>query len=96
MATFEPTQAEKDAASYLDWDDAELGKFCKNVALTLDRLKDDADGLHKVTAASCAMMLVGSCVDSNAGSLKLTLEDYSHASKPCGDWTITVKRKRAS
>lgn len=94
MATFEPTQAEKDAATYLDWDDAELGKFCKNVALTLDRLKDDAEGLHKVTAASCAMMLVRSCVDINASTLSLKLDGYTHKNEPGGDWTITVKRNR--
>lgn len=29
MADFTYTQAEKDAVSYLDWDDAALGRFTK-------------------------------------------------------------------
>src|SRR4051812_47779103 len=94
MATFEPTEAEKATASYLDWDDAELGKFAKYVGLTLSKAKDDAEGLHRLTAASCAMMLIATCVDSNAAELTLNLEGYTHKGVPEGDWTLVLKKKR--
>lgn len=94
MAEFEPTEAEKEANSYLDWDDAELGKFTKYVALKFDAMKNDAEGLKKVTASSCAMLLMGACVDSNADELTLNMGGFSHKGIPEGDWTLIVKRKR--
>lgn len=93
MAEFEPTEAEKAANSYLDWDDAELGKFTKYIALKFDALKDDAKGLKRVTVSSCAMMLMGACVDSNAAEMTLNISGFSHKSIPEGDWTLVVKRK---
>lgn len=94
MAEFEPTEAEKAANSYLDWDDAELGKFTKYVALRFAELKDDAEGLKRVTASSCAMLLMGACVDSNAAELTLNMGGFSHKGIPEGDWTLVVKRKK--
>lgn len=93
MAVFEPTEAEKAAASYLDWDDAELGKFTKQVALTLDGLKADAEGLHRVTVASCAMMIIGQCVEANAAELTLKLDGYTHKGLPEGNWLLTLKKR---
>lgn len=92
MAIFEPTEAEKAAKSYLDWDDAELGKFCKYVALRFRDMQKDAEGLHKVTATSCAMMLIGACVESNAAELTLDTKGFTHKGQPNGDWNITVTK----
>lgn len=95
MSKFEPTQAEKDALSYLDWDDAALGRFAKHIACTLHKLQGDADGLHKVTAASCAMMLVGAAVDANAATIRLAMDGHTHNEIPTGDWVVTVQRVQA-
>lgn len=92
MALFEPTQAEKDASSYLDWDDASLGKFAKYCALVMEQNSKDAEGLHRVSAASCAMMLVGACLDCNAGTLEFKMDGHTSKGKDTGDWIITVKR----
>lgn len=92
MADLILTEAEKAAESYLDWDDAALGRFTKYIAATIEKHKDDADGLHRVTAASAAMLLVASCVDANAGSLMLKLEGHTHGDVLTGDWLITVKK----
>lgn len=94
MSKFIPTQAEKDALSYLDWDDAALGRFTKHVACTLAKVSGDQDGLHKVTAASNAMMLVGMAFEANAATLKLTLSGHAHKEIPTGDWVVTVKRTK--
>ena len=93
MAQFEPTELEKSAASYLDWDDAELGKFTKYVGLTLDQIRNDAEGLHRVSAASCAMMLIACCHDSNATEMSIKLDGHTHGKEQTGDWIVTVKRR---
>lgn len=96
MAVFEPTEEEKAAASYLDWDDAALGKFTKYCGLVMDQNSKDGEGLHRVSAASCAMRLVSQCVDSNAAELKLKLDGHTLRGQKTGDWIVTVKRRKAS
>lgn len=93
MAVFEPTEAEKEASSYLEWDDAELGKFTKYCGLVMEKNSKDAEGLHRVSAASCAMMLVGACIDSNAATLELKLDGHTRRGDKTGDWIVTVKRR---
>lgn len=93
MEKFEPTQEEKDAPTYFDWDDARLGQFTKYCGRMLEKMKDDAEGLHRVTVSSCAMLLVGAAHDANASELTLNMEGNTHKGEPIGDWIITVKRK---
>lgn len=95
MAEFIPTEAEKAAASYLDWSDEALGKFTKRVALKLEEMRDDAEGLRKVATASCAMTLVSSAWEANAGRLELSLEGHTIGEQETGDWIITVEKKPA-
>ncbi len=92
MAIFEPTEAEKEASSYLDWDDASLGKFAKYCGLVMEANSKDAEGLHRVSIASCAMMLVGACLDNNAGSLEFKMDGHTRKGEKTGDWLITVRR----
>lgn len=92
MALFEPTAEEKDANSYLEWDDAELGKFAKYVALTLEENRKDAEGLHRVSAASCAMLLVSQCIDTNASEMTLNMEGHTRAGVPYGNWHLKVEK----
>ena len=94
MSEFIPTQEEKDALSYLDWDDAALGRFTKHVACTLDKIRDDAEGLHRVMTAAAAMALIGATVEANADRLELNLDSHTHEGVPTGDWKITVERIR--
>lgn len=93
MATFEPTEAEKATASYLDWDDETLGKFTKYCGLVMEANARDAEGLRRVAAASCAMQLISACIDSNAATLKLELDGHTSRGTPTGDWILTLKRK---
>src|SRR5688572_21069758 len=93
---FETTQAEKDAPSYFDWDDARLGQFTKHLAKVFDGLSDDAEGFHRSTLASCAMLLIGAAHDTNAGELELKMEGNTHDGKEIGDWTVTVKCNRGA
>lgn len=92
MADFTATEAERAAASYLDWDDEALGKFTKHVATLFVQNQEDADGLHKVNSASCLMILVGMCIDANASRLTSTLEGFEHKGASFGSWRITLER----
>lgn len=94
MSKFTPTKEEKAALSYLDWDDAALGRFTKHVACTLEKLRKDDEGLRKVSAAACGMILIGMAFDSNAETLNLTLEGHARKEIPTGDWKITVRRTK--
>lgn len=89
------TQEENDASSYLDMDDASLGRYTKYLAKVLEDLKDDADGFHKVTAASAGLLMVSACFDANADKLSLTLTGHSHKGIETGDWKITVEKINA-
>lgn len=44
----------------------------------------------------CAMMLIGQCVESNAGTLTLNLEGHTHNGVETGDWVLTLRRKTKS
>lgn len=95
MAELILTEKEKADPSYLDWDDAAIAKLVRFTAARLVELKEDAEGLHRVTAVSCAMLLVAACVGSNATSLKLDLGAHTHKGVPTGDWRIIIKRTAA-
>lgn len=94
MAELITTEEEKAAASYLDWDDAALGRMVKYTALTLEKSAKDAEGFRKIVIASCAMLLVSAAFDANAATLTQELKGHTHAGVPTGDWSVTVKRKR--
>lgn len=96
MAKLITTQAEKDAASYLDWNDAALSKFCKKMALMMQaqrrKIRDDSDGLKAVLAAFDGLLLLAKMVECNAGKLDLKFGDYTHAGRPEGAWRIRVEK----
>lgn len=101
MAKLITTQAEKDAASFLDWDDAALGAMCKKMALMLQgrrRKQIEAgkadDDIGAVINAADGLLLIGSMVEMNARTLTLRFGDFTHAGKPEGDWEIRVKQTR--
>lgn len=92
MAVFEPTEAEKAANSYLDWDDEAVGKLAKYLALVLAENRGDAEGLKRISAASCAMTLVSNALDANATELKVKINGFTRKGEALGDWTLTLER----
>ncbi len=95
MARLITTPKERAASSYLEWDDAALGRFTKLCALKLEALGEKDEGLRKVTAASCAMMLVADAYLMNAETATIELEGHTHAEIPTGNWRVTIKRVKA-
>lgn len=96
MAELITTDAEKASASYLNWDDAALGKMCKWVATIIERGDKTADpeGKLSIKCSGAAMILISMCRETNAGTLTLDLAGHSSGGIETGDWRITVKRKR--
>ena len=92
MAELILTQEEIDAQSYLDWDDAALGKAVKEVALMLKDTSEKSDGFKSILAVAAAFTLCGTADDNGAGELELKLGDYEHAGVNRGDWIVTVKK----
>ena len=90
MAEFTTTQEERDAASYLDWDDETLGKFTKYIALQMAGL-DDEDGFRRVTMSSSVLSLVRAAHETNAGTLTLKMENITLEGAPIGNWQIKIK-----
>jgi hypothetical protein len=99
MAQLITTQAEKDAVSFLDWDDASLGRMCKNIALMLHRARAGEiakgkkdDDIGAVINAADGMLLIGSMVECNAGTLTLKFGDVTHKGEPAGDWELRMRQ----
>lgn len=90
MAELITTQAEKAAASYLDWDDAALGRFVKYAMLAF---KKSASEIDRVLTASAALHLVHSCVDIKAAEFEGKLEGVTiNNGTEVGDWEIKVRK----
>lgn len=99
MAKLITTEAEKAAASYLDWSDEALGKMCKKMALLLQSRRTEEiakgkknDDIAAVIQAADGILIVGQAIECNAGTLTMTFGDFTHNKRPSGDWEIRVRR----
>lgn len=99
MAKLITTPEEEAAASFLDWPDAALGAMCKKMALTLKRQRDadrlrgaTDDDIGAVINAADGMLIVGSAIECNAGTITVTFGDFTHKGVPGGDWEFRVRQ----
>jgi len=90
MAKLILTEEEKEAQSFLDWDDASLGKFVKNGAV---RMKEEADGSKKPIYVSAILVLLGLMKDSDATELTEEVKGFTYKGESVGDFTLTIKQK---
>lgn len=89
MAKLILTDAEKAANSWLDLDDANLGKVLKATAL---KLKAHANDQSRLWFVSAAMLLCSMADDSNADRFSQTIKGFSNHGKLAGDWRVIVRR----
>lgn len=89
MAELLLTDAEKAAASWLELDDAALGKVVKKMALTLKLRQDESLQLGWNAAA---LLLCSLAHEAKADKLTHELTGCSTDNKPFGDWRVTVER----
>lgn len=88
MAQLIITDEERAAASYLDWDDASIGRGVKKIALKLK----DVKGEHSISWSAGAVALIARAVDSNGQQSTMTIEGLVDDGRPLGDWEVTVRR----
>jgi hypothetical protein len=89
MAKLILTEAEKSALTWMELDDATLGKVVKKTALSL---KEHSDEQQKIWWFAAAMLLCGMAEDAKAAQLTHTIEGFSEKGVDRGDWRITVER----
>ena len=88
MADLILTEEERNTLTFLEWDDATLGKAVKKIAM----LFPDKDGAREtLPAVAAGVFLISRAVDAGADKLVLKLTG-AHNEKPLGDWEITLKQ----
>ena len=93
MAEFTATAEEIAADSYLEWDDASLGKMVKATALLIG----DARGEDSIKQQSAGLLLAGMMDDTNAETLTIEMKGVTGpGGRKIGDVTIkaTLKKPR--
>ena len=80
------TTPEEDEKSFMDWDDASLGKAVKKMALFLESIDDT------ITMPAAAAFLITRAIDIGSDRSTMVLEGVTDGDKPIGDWEISVKR----
>jgi len=92
MAELILTEEELAADTWLELDDATIGKLVKHTAL---QLKDTPDRSAEQAALwwwAAAIMMVGATADTNADTFTQTIKGYSRHGQVVGDFKITVEK----
>ncbi|RYG37363.1 hypothetical protein EON81_06890 [bacterium] len=95
MAELLTTKAETDSASYLDWDDAALGKLCKYtmLAITTTKPKAAVKDLDPVGVMAGASVVVWRLQGLGIDGMRLGMDGLTHGGESLGDWTVDIARK---
>lgn len=95
MAELITTQQEKNDASYLDWDDAALGRAVKHAAVCSQNAIKDQSGLKRLEISGAALLIGVSMRNSNAAQFKQEIDIISQGeSEPWGTLTIKAELTR--
>jgi len=89
MAELILTDEEKAAATWLELDNATIGKLVKKTALGLQAHSGEQG---QVWWFSAAMLLIGMASDSNADRFTQEIRGFTREGVPCGDWRVSVDR----
>lgn len=91
MAQLILTDEEKAAATWMELDDATVGKVVKKTALGLIDMSNEQG---RVWWFAAAMLMCGMASDANADEFSQELLGFSYGDTDCGDWLVTVQRIR--
>lgn len=92
MARLITSKAEREKP-FLDWDNASLGLLVKQFALKLVDYRKKGEGIHKVTNASAAAVLVSSVFEAGKDELTVDIDGHTFNDAETGDWEVVVRRK---
>lgn len=84
------TEDEKEAATYLEWDDASLGKAVKKLAKGIG----DHKGSDSMAQTACATFLACLVSKRDAIGAEIDLDGVTDDGKDMGDWQVIIKRKK--
>jgi len=88
MAELILTEAEKQAAGYLDWDDAALGRAVKKVALAMVEIRGD----NALACTAGAVLLACQAAKQPGGTLTIELDGVTDGYGRVGDWRVVISR----
>lgn len=96
MAELITTDEEKAAKSYLDWDDASIGRLVRYGAahLRAEAKKDEAEG-NLIRGHSALIYLIEQMLAVNAETTTMTVKDLRIGKKVLGDFKLTLERETA-
>lgn len=94
MARLIITEEEKRAATFLEWDDAAVGKAVKALAASI--LDTRGDVSMEWYASACALISLAAKCDSAVSTFTLKKVVFGDSKEPIGDWQIQVKRLPAA
>lgn len=81
------------AATYLELSDTQIAGIVKKVSKRMNNTK--VPGWEGIVTMAAAYSLLNATLQSNAGSLKLDLNNYTYKGEPQGDWEIVVRQKKS-
>ena len=79
------------AETYLELPDAQIAKVVRKVSNHMGKTK--VAGWEGVMTMAATYALLNSAIKSNAGSLELSLDDFTNNGESQGDWEIIVRQK---
>lgn len=88
MAELTLTDEEREAPTYLEWDDADLGKAVKKAAADLA----DQQGKDSLFALTAGYILIAVARDTNATTVDLDLKGVTLRGQSHGDWRLTLEQ----
>lgn len=88
MAKLTITEEERRTLTFLEWDDAALGKAVKSMACII---ADKDGGRESLPVVAAGVFLISQAIDSGADKLVLEIGGATNP-KPLGDWEITIKQ----
>ena len=83
------TDEEKRAATWLELDDASVGRLVKAEAMKIKEIAGEQD---KIVHFAAGIILCTAAIESNADVLKNDFTNLIFKGKPTGNWRVTVKK----
>jgi len=91
MAELIITDEERQSKSYLDWDDAALGKCMRWASVEFDK-RLEKDGRDQIKGLAVALLYISDMLRFNAQSLTVTANGLTYSGVPLGDLRLTLER----
>lgn len=88
MAELTITEEERRTLTFLEWDDAALGRAVKSMACII---ADKDGGRETLPIVAAGVLIISGAIDAGADKLVLELGGATNP-KPLGDWEITIKQ----